>query len=80
MEPQPGKFSKKGLRFYDRVIATMRRYGIRPLITLNHWDYPVWVYDQGGWTNPKTVNDFLGDDEGDRQAVPLRDHLLAHLQ
>jgi beta-glucosidase len=59
VEPQPGRFSRKGLRFYDRVIETMRRHRIRPLITLNHWDYPMWVYDQGGWTNPKTVNDFL---------------------
>jgi beta-glucosidase len=37
----------------------MRRRGIQPLITLNHWDYPMWVYDQGGWTSKKTVQDFL---------------------
>jgi beta-glucosidase len=59
VEPKPGKFSEKGLRFYDRVIGRMEHFRIQPLITLNHWDYPMWVYDQGGWTNPKTVDDFL---------------------
>jgi len=59
VEPRPGQFSEKGLRFYDRVIARMEHFGIEPLITLNHWDYPMWVYRQGGWTNPKTVDDFI---------------------
>lgn len=36
----------------------MGHFHIQPLITLNHWDYPMWVYRQGGWTSRKTVNDF----------------------
>jgi beta-glucosidase len=58
VEPQPGQFSEEGLLFYDRVFATMQRYRIQPLITLNHWDYPLWVYQQGGWANSNTVHDF----------------------
>jgi beta-glucosidase len=58
VEPRPGVFSQAGLHFYDRVLARMAKAGIQPLITLNHWDYPMWVYRQGGWTNKKTVNDF----------------------
>jgi beta-glucosidase len=58
VEPRPGVFSAKGLAFYDRVVAAMRAKGIHPLITLNHWDYPMWVYRQGGWTSPRTVDDF----------------------
>lgn len=58
VEPEPGKFSEEGLRFYDRVLRTMRGHQMQPLITLNHWDYPLWVYKQGGWANPKTVDDF----------------------
>jgi beta-glucosidase len=58
VEPRRGVFSKAGLRFYDRVFAAMRRRHIQPLITLNHWDYPLWVYRQGGWANRRTVADF----------------------
>jgi beta-glucosidase len=59
VEPRPGKFSRKGLRFYDRVFKRMRHFGIQPLVTLNHWDYPMWVYRQGGWTSPKTADAFV---------------------
>jgi beta-glucosidase len=58
VEPRRGVFSKAGLRFYDRVFAAMRARHIQPLITLNHWDYPMWVYRQGGWANRRTVDDF----------------------
>jgi beta-glucosidase len=58
VEPRPGVFSRAGLRFYDRVFARMAHFGIQPLITLNHWDYPMWVYRTGGWANPKTVDQF----------------------
>jgi beta-glucosidase len=58
VEPRRGVFSKSGLRFYDRVFARMRHFGIQPLITLNHWDYPMWVYKQGAWTKKQTVDDF----------------------
>ena len=59
VEPRPGVFSEKGLRFYDRVFARMAHFHIEPLITISHWDYPLWVYRQGGWTSRKTVNDFI---------------------
>jgi beta-glucosidase len=58
VEPRPGVFSRSGLRFYDRVFARMAHFGIQPLITINHWDYPMWIYRQGGWTNRKTIKDF----------------------
>jgi beta-glucosidase len=58
VEPRRGVFSEKGLRFYDRVFARMHHFGIKPLITLNHWDYPMWVYEQGAWTKKQTVDDF----------------------
>ena len=58
VEPRRGVFSKAGLRFYDRVFAAMARLHIQPLITLNHWDYPMWVYRQHGWANRRTADDF----------------------
>jgi beta-glucosidase len=58
VEPRRGVFSRAGLRFYDRVFAAMARHGIHPLITLNHWDYPMWVYRRGGWADRRTVDDF----------------------
>ena len=59
VEPRPGVINKRGLRFYDDVVHTIRANGMQPLITLDHFVYPQWVLDQGAWDNPKTVDDFV---------------------
>ena len=46
-----GCINQKGLDYYDRVIDTLLAEGIRPFITLYHWDLPVTLHDRGGWTN-----------------------------
>jgi beta-glucosidase len=46
------------LAYYDDLILALKQAGITPLITLDHFDYPNWVAKQGGWANPKTVQDF----------------------
>ena len=47
-----GKPNAKGLDFYDRLVDELGIYGIRPAITLFHWDYPVALQDKGGWAHP----------------------------
>lgn len=59
VEPQPGQIDQTELAYYDDVIRTMKASGIAPLITLDHFDTPGWVVDQGGWTNSKTTQDFV---------------------
>lgn len=59
VEPREGEYDERELAYYDDVIATMIRRGIRPMITLMHWDYPGWLLDQGGWVNPDAVPKFL---------------------
>lgn len=44
-----GKVNSRGLDFYDRLIDALLEAGIRPFCTLFHWDYPLGLYDQGGW-------------------------------
>jgi beta-glucosidase len=56
VQPRRGKFSQGGLRYYDRVFRAMAGAGIRPLVTLSHWDYPRWA---GSWAEPRMADDFL---------------------
>jgi beta-glucosidase len=58
LEPQPGKIDEVELAYYDDLILSIKQAGMAPLITLDHFDYPNWVGNQGGWANPKTVKDF----------------------
>jgi beta-glucosidase len=61
VEPQPGVRSKEGWRFYDDLIATIVKAGMRPMITIDHWVYPGWQADQGGWKRAGMVQDWLAN-------------------
>lgn len=46
-----GAVNPGGLAFYDALIDTLLEAGIEPAVTLFHWDYPLALYDRGGWLN-----------------------------
>ncbi|MZR13230.1 beta-glucosidase [Maritimibacter sp. DP07] len=61
-----------GLDFYDRLVDGMLERGIKPALTLYHWEMPSALADLGGWTNPDVAKWFadyavtLMDRIGDR--------------
>ncbi|MDN5757685.1 MAG: family 1 glycosylhydrolase [Tomitella sp.] len=61
LEPQPGQWDEAAFEYYDDVLDHIVDAGMRPMITLDHWVYPGWVADQGGWANQKTVDDWLAN-------------------
>jgi beta-glucosidase len=50
---------QQGLDFYRRLVDALRKAGIRPFVTLNHWDMPAALEDQGGWAERRTVDAFV---------------------
>jgi beta-glucosidase len=53
-----GEVNQKGVEFYHNVIDECKRQGIEPWITLYHWDLPLALHNQGGWTNRDVVKWF----------------------
>jgi beta-glucosidase len=46
-----GRVNKEGIAFYHRVIDECLKLGLTPYITLYHWDLPLALEKEGGWTN-----------------------------
>ncbi|HEX6249557.1 MAG TPA: GH1 family beta-glucosidase [Nocardioidaceae bacterium] len=71
VRPDGGAVNPRGLDFYSRLVDALLEAGIKPWLTLYHWDLPQALEDRGGWTERDTayrfadyalsVHDTLGD-------------------
>lgn len=50
-----GAFNDEGLAFYSTLVDALIEAGIKPVVTLYHWDLPQELEDEGGWTNRNTA-------------------------
>ncbi|MBD3919875.1 beta-glucosidase [Paenibacillus sp. PR3] len=56
--PEKGKLNPKGIEFYANLLKELKKYEIMPAVTIYHWDLPLWIHEEGGWTNRQTVEYF----------------------
>jgi len=56
--PEKGRYNPKGMDFYKRLIDELNKRNIKPVITIYHWDLPLWAYNMGGWLNRDSVKWF----------------------
>ncbi len=67
-----GAPNQAGLDFYDALVDALLAADITPFVTLNHWDLPQVLQDQGGWASRETAKAFaeyaavVSDRLGDR--------------
>ncbi|XP_030047096.1 lactase-like protein [Microcaecilia unicolor] len=53
-----GFINQKGIDYYNKVIDDLLTNGIMPMVTLNHFDLPQALEDQGGWLSENIVGFF----------------------
>jgi beta-glucosidase len=58
IEPEPGAFSNAELDHYKRVLASCRAHGLLPILSYNHFTFPRWFAERGGWEVPDSADLF----------------------
>ncbi|MCI9316265.1 MAG: 6-phospho-beta-glucosidase [Lachnospiraceae bacterium] len=52
--------NREGLRFYDDMVNELLHYGIEPVVTLCHFDAPLFLVEKyGSWKSRKMIDSFL---------------------
>ena len=52
VEPAQGEWNEPAIEHYRQVLATLKKYGLEPMVTLHHFTLPQWAALRGGWLNP----------------------------
>jgi len=55
-----GAVNGEGLDFYDRLVDGLLERGLKPALTLYHWELPAALADLGGWRN-RDIAQWFGD-------------------
>jgi beta-glucosidase len=53
-----GRLNEEGVDFYIQILDRLNAKGIKPFVTLYHWDLPQHLEDKGGWLNRETSYQF----------------------
>lgn len=52
--------NEEGLRFYEEIFRECQKYQIRPLVTISHFDCPIWLIQKyGGWRSRGLIDFYL---------------------
>ncbi|MBD3405620.1 MAG: family 1 glycosylhydrolase [Candidatus Lokiarchaeota archaeon] len=54
IEPSFGKWDYTQIVHYKKVIESLVKRGIQPMVTLHHFTNPVWFAENGDWLNPES--------------------------
>lgn len=58
IEPEEGKFDRKEIEHYKKVLLALKKRNIKSMVTIWHYTLPLWLSRKGGWHNPKAPQYF----------------------
>ena len=56
--PEEGVINPLGVQYYKNLVEEIKKQGMIPMVTLYHWDLPMWMHEKGGWKSRDVVEAF----------------------
>ncbi len=57
--PAPGKVDEAAVARYRQELLALKKYGIRPLLTIHHFSNPMWFEELGAFTKRENLHYYL---------------------
>jgi beta-glucosidase len=58
IQPEPDSWNVDAINHYRDELAYLKENGFTTIVTLFHWNLPLWVAEKGGWENSETIQHF----------------------
>jgi beta-glucosidase len=58
IQPDKNRWDVSAINHYKELLEGAKKRGLKTVVTLWHWTIPLWVRDEKGWANKKTVEYF----------------------
>jgi beta-glucosidase len=55
IEPKEGEFDREQIEHYRNILLDLKEKNIKVVLTIWHWTNPLWVVNEGGWSNKKII-------------------------
>ncbi len=54
IEKKEGEFDQKEIEHYRNFLKSLKKRGIKTMVTLHHFTSPIWFSEKGGWASSKS--------------------------
>jgi len=58
IQPEKSRFNDREIEHYKKVISSLRKKSLKPVVTLHHFTNPLWFYRDNCWLNPASADYF----------------------
>ncbi len=58
IEPEKDQWSQEGVDFYKKIFKSLKKHGLKPMVTIHHFTNPIWTEKFGGWENKEIIERF----------------------
>jgi len=59
VQPKKGTWNVSVIEHYREQLKEAKGKGLKTVVTIWHWTNPIWIAEQGGWKNKRTVRYFV---------------------
>jgi beta-glucosidase len=59
IEPKQGEFNQEEIDYYREYLVSLKKRGVKTMVTLHHFTNPQWFFDKNSWADSRNIIFFV---------------------